>query len=285
MLLFANQRNLMAKLALLAGGGVLPHLIAEAWHKDEHGKEREVFIIAFRGFTDKEWVARYPHQWVRLGQLGKVLSVLTRQKIDTIVFAGHVRRPSLMQVRPDFEGLKMLWRLKKQRLGDDALLRQLAETFQNKGIALVGADEILPQCLMPSGVITKETPSEDVQKDIRYATQVLKAWAALDQGQAIVVQQGLILGVEAIEGTDELIHRCGTYKRPGAGPVLVKIKKPQQDRRLDMPTIGQQTIQNAIDAGFSGIAVEAGDALFLQPSQSLELANNHNLFVMGFDPS
>jgi UDP-2,3-diacylglucosamine hydrolase len=271
----------MDKLAILAGGGLLPRLIVD----ERVAQDKETFIVAFKGFTDPEWVANHPHVWVRLGQLGKMFKALKHQEIERIVFAGHIRRPGWNQIRPDLQGLKLLWKLSRQKLGDDSLLRRLAAVFQEKGIELIGADSILPQCVMPSGELTNETPSDKQWKDIFYAYDILLEWAKLDQGQSIVVQNGLILGVESIEGTDELIRRCGEYKRPGLGPILVKVKKPQQDSRLDMPTIGQTTVQNAIAAGFSGIAVQEKHALFLEPSESLELANKNNLFVAGFKKS
>jgi DUF1009 family protein len=269
----------MSKLAILAGGGLLPQLIV-----DERARHhQETFIIAFKGFTDPDWVTQHPHDWVRLGQFGKVLKVLKHQGITQIVFAGHVRRPSWNQIQPDFQGLKLLWKLSRQKIGDDSLLRQLASAFETKGIELIGADSILPQCVMPEGPLTNEIPSEQNWLDIEYGHRMITEWAKLDQGQSIVVQNGLILGVEAIEGTDELIKRCGQYKRPGAGPILVKIKKPQQDARLDLPTIGEQTIRNAIEAGFSGIAVQEKQALFLEPATSIEMANKAKIFITGFN--
>lgn len=268
----------MAKLAILAGGGVLPRMIAE--ERAKSGEES--FIIAFHGITDPSWIVSYPHQWMRLGQLGKALSVIKKQQIEQIVFAGHVRRPSWNQIRPDFQGLKMLWRLKRQKLGDDALLRQLADVFAEYGCTLVGANEILPQCLMPAGQLSSTDISQDDWRDIHFARNILTQWALMDQGQSIVVQNGLILGIEAIEGTDELIRRCGAYKRPGRGPILVKIKKPQQDPRLDLPTVGEDTIRNMIEAGFAGMAVQEQQALFLQPGTTTELADKHGLFITGF---
>lgn len=245
----------------------------------------EVFVIAFQGFTDPAWVAAHPHAWVRLGQLGKAFSLLKKQKIEQIAFAGHIRRPGWSEIRPDWTGLKLLWRLKRKKMGDDSLLRKLASVFQEQGIELVGADTLLPDCLMPSGQLSDAKITAEDWNDIRYAQKILTEWASLDQGQSIVVQNGLILGVEAIEGTDELIKRCGQYKRKGRGPILVKIKKPQQDARLDMPTIGVETIRNAIDAGFAGIAVQENQSLFLQPTDAIELANQYNLFITGFNGS
>lgn len=269
----------MAKLALIAGGTALPAMIAQSCR--DQGKD--IFIIALRGFTAPQWVEAYPHAWVKLGQIGKVLRLLERNRCTHVVMAGAVKRPSWSQVRPDWTGLKLLIDLKRKARGDDALLRYLGNFLESKGYQLVGADTFLPNSLMPEGTLTQIHPTDEDQKDIAYALPLLKTWAQNDQGQAIVVQQGLILGVEAIEGTDELIKRCGLYKREGRGPILIKIKKPQQDRRLDMPTIGEETIIQLASAGFSGLAVEKGQSLFLNPLRAVKLAETHGIFIIGID--
>jgi DUF1009 family protein len=269
----------MAKLALIAGGNALPELVAESCRK----QNKEIFVAALRGFADPRWVEQYPHVWLKLGQVGKLFKALKDNHCREVVMAGTVARPAWSQVWPDWECLKLLWQLKKQARGDDALLRFLGRVFEDRGYRLIGADDLLPESLMPNGVMTQTKPTDADYKDIAYAMPFLTQWASADQGQAIVVQQGLILGVEALEGTDELITRCGGYKRGGRGPILIKIKKPQQDRRLDLPNIGEETVRRAIEAGFSGIAVEAGQALFLKPSAAIALADKHGLFIAGID--
>lgn len=270
----------MAKIALLAGGGALPEIVASSCRH----QGRDLLIIGFNGFTDPILLKKYPSQLVRLGQIGKVLALLKKNKIDQIVFAGHVTRPAFSQIRPDWQGLKLLWTLRKKRMGDDGLLRTLSGFFEKHGVQLIGADQLVPDSIMPHGILTTQKPSAEELKDIAYGQKILKTWGDLDQGQAIVIQQGLVLGVEAIEGTDELIKRCSAYKRPGSKPILIKTKKPKQDRRLDLPTIGENTIKNAIAAGYAGIAVQAGDALFLQPSICVEQADQNGLFIIGIDP-
>jgi DUF1009 family protein len=274
----------MAKLGIIAGGGALPGLIAEGSRK----LGKDFFVIAFTGYTDPAWAEQYPHKWFRLGQIGGIIREMKKQKAETVVFAGHIERPTLKhawtQLRPDWHGLMMMFRLLRRPLGDDALLRTITEYIEKRGLNVVGADQLVPDSLMPRGILTMKNPTADEGKDIDYATNILRAWAELDQGQSIVVQHGIILGVEAAEGTDELIRRCGQYKRKGTGPVLVKIKKPQQDRRLDLPTIGENTIKNAIAAGFSGIAVQANEALFLQPLACVREADKNGLFIAGFEP-
>jgi DUF1009 family protein len=269
----------MDKLAILAGGGLLPQMIVD----ERMRHHQETFVIAFKGFTDPEWVTQHPHEWVSLGQVGKIFKTLKNQNITQIVFAGHIKRPGWTQIKPDFKAISLLWKFSRQKIGDDSLLRQIAAEFEKKNIELVGADTILPQCVMPEGDLTDENPTEKDWQDIEYAHHILNEWGKLDLGQSIVVQNGLVLGIEAIEGTDELIRRCGQYKRPGRGPILIKMKKPNQDTRLDLPTIGEATIRNAIEAGFAGIAVQEKQALFLDPASSIEIANKAKIFITGFN--
>ena len=275
----------MAKLGIIAGGTALPDAVAQGSQK----LGRDFFIIALTGITDPSWVGQYPHKWFRLGQVGGMLREFKKQKVSEMVFVGHLQRPSFkpadwLQYFPDWQGFKLLFLLLGHRMGDDNLLRKVANFVEKHGIRVIGADQLVPDSLMPRGILTTKNPTADEGKDIDYATTILRKWAELDQGQSIVVQHGIILGVEAAEGTDELIKRCGQYQRKGTGPVLVKIKKPQQDRRLDMPTIGENTIKNAVAAGFSGIAVQAGEALFLQPLACIMEADKNGLFIAGFEP-
>jgi DUF1009 family protein len=266
------------RIAILAGGGSLPVLVAKA-AKDQH---KDVFVVALKSIADAQWVETYPHAWIGLAKVGQLFDLLKKENITHLVMAGHVKRPSFGELVPDWTGLKTLYRLQRHHLqGDDAILRFLADEIEKQGITVIGADSMYHDGLMPTGVMTKTQPSNDDWADIHYALPHLQEWALRDQGQAIVVQQKLILGIEAIEGTEELIARCGTYKRKGRAPILLKIKKPQQDRRLDLPTIGVDTIRQAIRAGFAGIAIEAGNAMFLHAPQAVEEANKYGLFIVG----
>jgi DUF1009 family protein len=268
------------RIAVLAGGGSLPALVAKA-AKDQH---KDVFIVALKSIADPQWVESYPNAWVGLAKVGQLFDLLKKENITHLVMAGHVKRLSFGELFPDWTGLKTLYRLQRHHLqGDDAILRFLATEIERQGIQVIGADNLYQDGLMPSGVMTRAQPSQDDWDDIHYAVPHLTEWALRDQGQAIVVQQKLILGVEAIEGTEELIARCGTYKRKGRTPILVKMKKPNQDRRLDLPTIGADTIRQAAKAGFAGIAAQTGHVMFLHATQAIEEANKHGLFVVGFD--
>jgi DUF1009 family protein len=265
----------MAKIAILAGGMSLPQQIAQ--HCD--AQKKDYLVIGIKNFADPEWVSQHPHEWVGLAQVGKLYRFLQLYQCNKIVFAGAVKRPRWWQIFPDWQGIKLLWRLKKWPKGDDTLLRLLAHEFEMRGIELIGADEILVTCLIQSGNLTHIAPDQAQLDLIQKALPTLKDWAYKDNGQAIVVDTSGKFYPEQRDGTDALIESCANSK----GAILIKIKKPQQDRRLDLPTIGLETVRHAITSGFSGIAAEAGNVLFLQSDEAITLANKHSFFIVGIE--
>jgi DUF1009 family protein len=150
---------------------------------------------------------------------------------------------------------------------------------------VVGIHEVMPDLLVKEGLLTKHKPDKQALADIKRGAEVAFELGCLDVGQSVIVQQGLVLGVEGIEGTDELIKRCGTYQRKGDGGVLVKLRKPQQDMRIDLPTIGTRTIENLHAAGMRGIAVHAGNALIVNEPEVIALANKYGMFIKGIIPT
>jgi hypothetical protein len=166
-------------------------------------------------------------------------------------------------------------------LGDDGLLSAIVREVESEGFRVVGADTLLGTALTGEGPLGKHRPDEQALADIARGLQVVRALGAIDVGQAAVVQQGLVLGVEAIEGTDALLARCAGLKREGIGGVLVKAAKPGQERRADLPTIGRHTVRSAAAAGLRGIAVEAGASLVIDPPAVAAMADEVGLFVMG----
>ena len=263
------------KLGVLAGAGSLPRLvIAEALRT-----ERPLFVIAFHGHTAPETIAGVPHQWFRLGNAGAVLKMLRREGVRDVVFAGAIRRPSLAELRPDLYTIRFFARLGRKALGDDGLLRALAALLEEEGFHVVGATELVNRVVIAPGMLGLLQPSEIHQVDIEHGFRVVAVLGGLDIGQAVVVQQGFVLGVEGAEGTDELIARCAKLARDGSRPVLVKAAKPQQDSRLDLPTIGVSTIDALAKARFAGLAIEAGRTLVLDADAVAHSADKAGLFV------
>lgn len=267
----------LPKLGILAGGGTLPARIAAA----VRGQGREVFVVAFDGQTDPATVEGLPHLWSRFGAAGSIIACLKREGVGELVFAGPVRRPSFTELLPDWYTTKFLAKVGTRALGDDGLLRSVARELEGEGFRVVGLHDLLGELLTPAGPVGRLRPDAEAERDIARAVEVARALGALDVGQGAVVQQGIVLAVEAIEGTDDMLARCASLARPGPGGVLVKVKKPQQDRRLDLPTMGVTTVENAARAGLRGIAVEAGGTLLVDRAAVAEAADRLGLFVVG----
>lgn len=263
-------------LGVIAGGGSLPQRLLDAC--DEAGIEP--FIVAFDGQTDPAILHDRKFMMTRIGAAGLIINTLKSHAVRDLVFIGTIRRPSLKEMRPDLRTLKFFSRVMTRALGDDGLLKAMKDELLGEGFKIHGIQSFVRDLIASEGSYGSLKPDESAQSDIRYGFEALRTMGGLDIGQSIVVQEGVVLGVEAIEGTDELIRRCGVLKRAGRGPVLVKASKPGQDQQLDLPTIGPATILAARDSGFSGIVIEAGRTLLIDPQTVSELADEFKMFVM-----
>lgn len=266
-------------LGIIAGSGDLPLRMLDACKK----QGRSVFVLVFDGSDVQPAVFDAPHARVRFGAVGDALAKLRTAGVEDLVLAGRITRPPLADLRPDAAASKLLARLGTSFFGgDDKLLKAVVKYLEEEGFRIVGAETILGDVLAPIGPIGKVLPDRKSQDDIALGVEVAKALGALDVGQAVVVQRGMVLGVEAVEGTDALIARCAELRPEGSGGVLVKVKKPQQETRVDLPAIGITTVENLHRAGFAGIAVEAGSALIIGLQDVARLADELGLFIIGF---
>lgn len=268
---------MLSKLGILAGGGLLPVRVIDACR----ATGRAFFVLAFEGHTDPATVTGVPHAWVRLGAVGEALQRLREAGVKDVVMAGPVLRPSFDELRPDWRGALFLAKIGVRALGDDGILSAVVRELESEGFHVVGADDIFNGLRTPEGLCGRHTPDESAWSDIARGIEVVRAIGAVDVGQAAVVQQGIVLGVEAIEGTDALLERCGPLRRQGRGGVLVKISKPGQERRVDLPTIGVDTVSRAAAAGLRGIALEAGGTLIIDRPAVAHAADQAGLFVIG----
>ncbi|MDE1147734.1 MAG: UDP-2,3-diacylglucosamine diphosphatase LpxI [Azospirillaceae bacterium] len=264
------------KLGILAGGGDLPGRLIETCR----AVGRPLFVVTLDG-QGAAVPVDIPQAGFRIGAAGAILDRLRAEGVGEIVLAGRVRRPSLAEMRPDWFAAKFFARIGAKALGDDGLLRALVTTLEEEGFHVVAVQDLVQGLLSPAGPLGALAPDAAAEADIAHGAAVARTLGLLDVGQSVVVQQGLVLGVEAIEGTDALIERCGTLRRDGPGPILVKVRKPQQDIRLDLPTIGVTTVERAAAHGFRGIAVEAGGTLTLGRDQVAKAADAAGLFVTG----
>lgn len=267
------------KLGIIAGQGKLPLLLAKA----AFSQERPVFVLGFDNITVPDKFQGFDYKSVRLGAIGTAFKYLKEAGVQDIVMAGGMRRPSFKELKPDFKGAALLAKIGAQAFGDDGLLRLLIQEIEKEGFTVLSVDQILSDILMPVGVQGHINPTQEQISDLSYAWSLAKSFGQYDVGQGVIVQQGLVLGIEAIEGTDQLIARTASLKREGIGGCLVKIRKPQQERRADLPTMGLETIKMAQKAGLSGIALEAGQGLVLDLAEMVTYANDHNLYIVGLN--
>lgn len=268
-------------LGILAGGGRLPGQVAAA----ARAAGRGVFMIGLEGFADPAVLAPWPHEVVRILAAGRIIAAFREHGCQDLVLVGPVRRPSLLDLRPDAEGARILARIGRAAFaGDDGLLAAVVRVFAEEGFRVVGAHEILNEALGPMGLLSRAGPDAVSMADIRRGIAVARALGAIDVGQGCVVQQGMVLAVEAAEGTDAMLARCASLARPGRGGVLVKLVKPGQDRRADLPTIGPETLHGAAEAGLRGVAFEAGGTILAERDAAVAAADAAGLFLLGLGP-
>ena len=265
------------RLGIVAGGGGLPRCLVETCR----AAGRDVFVLALEGAAEPDIVRDVPHAWCRIGAAAAGLSLLRENNVTELVLAGSIRRPSLAALRPDWRAAKLFARIGYRALGDDGLLSAIVNEFEQEGFRVIGADQLLDQAFVAAGPLGKVRPDLEAQADIDHGLRIARALGVLDIGQAVVVQQGLVLGVEAIEGTDELLRRCAGLRRDGPGGVLVKTEKPGQERRADRPTIGLRTVELAAETGLRGVAVEADATIVLDRDEIIRTADGAGIFVVG----
>jgi DUF1009 family protein len=267
------------KLGIVAGGGDLPGILVRACR----AAGRPFFVVALKGLADPALAADAPHAWARIGAMGAIVRTLRREGVRELVFAGATRRPSPLRLMPDWRALRFLLARRTWRLGDGRLLNALVEALEREeGFRVAGAHEVAPGLLAQAGPVGRVAPDAAALGDIAVGRREALALGAADRGQAVVVRLGRAIAREDREGTDALLRRCRGL--PGRGGVLVKLPKPLQDRRVDLPTVGAWTVAGAAAAGLAGIAVEAGGALIVDRAAVAEAADRAGLFVVGIAP-
>ena len=280
----AQETSHPPKLGIIAGGGHMPSLVADAAIKSG----REVHILGLVGEADST-IENYPHSWVKWGQIGLLFKILKQKSCEDVVLIGSVSRPDMSKVRLDLGALKILpFIFSLMAGGDDSILTRIVKFFEKKGFAIRGAHQVAPDLLAPEGCLTTKAPSSRDMEDIHIGLKVVQALGELDIGQGAVVAKGYTLAVEAAEGTDAMLARCADLKQWGRKKnkkvgVFVKCPKPGQEQRIDMPTIGVQTVERVADAGLAGIAVAANSVLLAGKDEIAKVAKEHGLFVIGLD--
>jgi len=272
------------KLGIIAGGGPLPIKLAEA----ARAEGRDVFIVGIQGAAGPS-ITTWPHGWIRIGGAGKFLRLVKQAGCEDICFIGPITRPRLRDIVPDWTGLILLPDfIRRLKIGDDALLRGVVEFLERNDMKIIPAEQILTTLLAQEGVLSAAAPDAAHEADIDLGIAAALDIGSRDIGQGVVVRGGRVIAMEDVKGTDNMLSRVAAEHaadNAGRAGVLVKLPKPAQDRRVDLPTIGSRTVERAAAAGLAGIAVEAGGAIIADPDDIAATADRLGLFVICFPPS
>ena len=272
----------MDKLGVIAGAGALPRQVVAACR----GSGREFCILAFEGSADPEMIGDGPIRWIKMSSLSTALEAARNEGVTELVLVGKIPRPSVFELMRDVRSAKFIAKVGTRMLGDDnilsAVVRELEET---EGFRVVAPETLLENLLSTAGAYGVVSPTRDDLADIQRGLDVVHQIGRLDIGQAAIVQNGFVIGVEAAEGTDRLIERCAEFvSQELPGGVLVKAAKPTQDRRIDLPAVGLSTVKHVVGAGLRGIAVETGGALIVDRAEMIRAADAAGIFLFGVSP-
>jgi len=271
-------------IGVIAAGGVMPFAVADSLV----ARGINPVLFALKGVCDPLAVERFRHHWISVGQLGRAVKLFRAENCRDLVFIGTLVRPAISEIRLDWGTLRAAGRLWAAfRGGDDHLLSGIGRILEQDGFRMVGVKEVAPELLMPEGCVTRKAPDQYALADIARARDVLRALSPFDIGQAVVVIDGHVLGMEDIEGTDGLLVRVARLRQEGriraanGRGVLVKAPKSGQDLRFDLPTIGPRSVEGADAAGLAGIAIVAGNTIVVEPQVMIDAADKTGLFITG----
>jgi len=269
-----NGQPTIDRIGLIAGSGKFPLLIAESAKK----RGLTVVAVAYKGETAPELADKVDEiTWIGLGQFGHLLSAFKSRDVHHVLMAGAITKARMFaDVRPDLKGLKVIGKL--LIFHDDDILRAVARELEKEGINVANSTDYLPELLAPSGCFTKRKPNKEEMEDIKFGWMVAKELGRLDIGHCVVVRRKTVLAVEAIEGTDKTILRGGELATEGA--VVIKVCKPNQDFRFDLPAIGVNTVSVMSNVNASVLAIEAGKTLVFDKEEMIRLANRNSIAIV-----
>lgn len=261
------------KIGIIAGSGQFPTLVAQGARAFGH----DVFICGFHGHTDPALApVANAFQLVHLGQFNKIIEFFRSHGVRRLCMAGAISKPRALDLRPDFRAVRLLFSLRSK--GDDVLLRAVLADLENEGFQVCNPAELAPGLYCPEGVLGRLQPSEAVREAITYGWPIAAAMGRFDIGQCLVVREGMVMAVECLEGTDATLERGGTLG--GTGCVALKMAKPGQEKRVDLPSVGFETIRLLTRLHFAALVIEAGSTLFFDREKAVELADAEGLCVL-----
>lgn len=276
----------MGKIAIIAGNGVLPIYI-----RDELiSQGQSPMLIGIHNEIISK-LEKHADAVLTFGQVGKLFEILTTHNVDRVIFAGGItKRPDYKNLKLDFLTIKEMPSLLKIVFGgDNSVLTKISAYFETRNIKVVGSHEIVPNLIAPKGIVAGKFSKRNALPTIRLAVEAAKTIGGLDVGQAAVAEDGRVVALEALEGTDAMLSRVAALRKSGrlnTNPkmgVLAKMLKPEQDMRADLPAIGPKTITQIAKAGLKGIVIEAGKSIMLDRDATIKKADELNIFIYGYD--
>ena len=269
----------MTKIGIVCGDGNLPLYIGNVLEK----KNFKIKYLLLNNIQNKNIYKNLDFANIEIISLKKLIGILNQNKIQKIIFAGSIKRPSISEIGFDFETIKIAKDLLLEKKGDNSLLISIQNYFKNKGFKFFDWTKYCQEIFSNENNLTKFKPSKSATKNFEKAKSVYKNFKNLDVGQSIIIQNELVLGIEAIEGTDNLIKRCSEYKRKGDKGILLKFSKKNQSKLIDIPLIGLDTIKNIHKYGYEGIFLERKNCLIINKLEVIEYANKNKLFISCMD--
>ena len=267
---------MLPNLGIIAGSGSLPRLIAGNYIK-QGGK---CYIAAIKDEADIDQIKNFEYKVLKIGMVGEAIRYFKGNEVQNIVFIGGVNRPHFKNLAVDKIGGLLLFKIVRQKIrGDDSLLKTVADFFESYGFKVISSDEIYKNQQCNSNIITDTNPTSSDKNDIELGIKLLNHLSSFDIAQSAIIDSAYILGIEAAEGTDNLIMRCADLRKNPYGGVLVKIPKSGQDNRLDMPTIGPNTIKNIAKCNYKGVAIQKNNVIIVEEELTIKLANEHKIFI------
>jgi DUF1009 family protein len=262
-------------LGIIAGSGVYPLLLADAARV---AGVKRIVVAAFTGETSTDITNRADEiEWLRVGQLGRLLNLFCGANVEKAIMAGQIAPGNLFSLRPDFKAMFLLARLKERNA--ESIFRAIADQLAEINVELLPATSFLNHLVAPEGRIAGPKLKEREEEDITFGFEIAKQLSALNVGQTVVVKNGTVLAVEAFEGTNEAIRRGGSLGKKNA--IVIKVSKPNQDMRFDVPVIGTETLRVATEAKVRAIALEAGRTLLLEKAAIIDLAERSKISLIG----
>lgn len=279
--MYPDQKGKLDRVGIIAGSGRPPELLAQALE----GARVKPYIVALEGIAEPSLYQTREHFLTPIGMAGAILSWFKENGVTEIVMTGALKRPEWTKLKVDPRGMKIIAKVALKALGDDGLLRAIRKEIEADGFHLRGIHEFVPELLMPAGLLTQAAPQSDDWKTIHLGWNASQELGRQDKGQSVIVQNDTVLALEGKEGTNALMEKAAGLKQAtGRAPILVKSCKPQQDRAIDMPSLGLKTIDLAARLGFCGIALQAHESLLIDREAVIQACDEKGIFLYGLTP-